>query len=94
MSLPLRGRAIIRGINPSARAVTRLISLETKHTHLLTYNYHNFSGLTICLYIFLLFQSTLHWKSWNSYKGDCVADAESDLSLYKLTSVSIRPTKK
>ena len=38
MSLPLRGRAIIRGINPSARALTGLISLETKHTHLLTYN--------------------------------------------------------
>ena len=39
MSLPLRSRAIIRGINPSARALTRLIPLETKHTHLLTYKY-------------------------------------------------------
>ena len=38
MSLPLQGRAIIRGINPSARSLTRLIPLETKHTHLLTYN--------------------------------------------------------
>ena len=38
MSLPLRGRAIIRDINPSACALTRLIPLETKHTHLLTYN--------------------------------------------------------
>ena len=38
MSLPLRGRASNRGINPSARALTRLIPLETKHTHLLTYN--------------------------------------------------------
>ena len=39
MSLPLQGRAIIRDINPSVRALTRLIPLETKHTHLLTYNY-------------------------------------------------------
>ena len=39
MSLPLRDRAIIRGINPSERALARLIPLETKHTHLLTYNY-------------------------------------------------------
>ena len=38
MSLPYRGRAIIRGINPSARALTHLIPLKTKHTHLLTYN--------------------------------------------------------
>ena len=38
MSFPLRGRAIIRSINPSGRALTRLIPLETKHTHLLTYN--------------------------------------------------------
>ena len=44
MSLPLRGRAIIRGINPSARALTRLIPLETKHTHLLTYNPYTPSG--------------------------------------------------
>ena len=33
MSLPLRGRAIIHGINPSARALTGLISLETKRIH-------------------------------------------------------------
>ena len=35
---PYRGRAISRGINPSTRALTRLIPLKTKHTHLLTYN--------------------------------------------------------
>ena len=35
---PYRGRDIIRGINPSARALTCLIPLKTKHTHLLTYN--------------------------------------------------------
>ena len=44
MTLPLRGRAIIRGIDPSARALTRLIPLETKHTHLLTYNHHALSN--------------------------------------------------
>ena len=39
MSLSLRSRAISGAIiNPSARALTRLIHLETKRTHLLTYN--------------------------------------------------------
>ena len=40
MSLPYRGCDLIRGINPSARTLTGLISLK-KHTHPLTYNIIN-----------------------------------------------------
>ena len=59
MSLSLRGRAIIHGINPSMRALTCLIPLETKHAHLLTYKQYIVSihvGLQLPTTMNLIFQ--------------------------------------
>ena len=55
MSLSLRGRAIIRGINPSARALTRLIPLEKRLAYLLTYKY-TFDCLRVsCVFVVVCF---------------------------------------
>ncbi|XP_072013435.1 uncharacterized protein [Amphiura filiformis] len=36
-------------------------------------------------------KSTLHWKSWSSYKSDCEqAETDADLSLYRLTTDTFR----